>query len=172
MVELELKGDDYKSWQHDPMCQVCNDSEMELVHSEAICRGYYPSPRVETWECKKCGTEYVDTINIQVHWAKKGYLYGRKSDQVAFLFETIDGNRLELTSVSWNGLVDDYIVAWPSEEMGKVVDLLFGQPVFEHARFLYVDGGLEEGAKIERSSLGKFNTYRDDILGFFRAIEI
>lgn len=170
----ELLCDEYRTWQHDPICQVCNNSEMELVNNEAICRGYYPSPRVEDWECKNCGTEYVDMINIRVEWKVKDSLYDLNSDRVAFLFETIDGNRLELTAVNWKGLVEDQLVAWPSEEMGKVVDLLFGQPVFEHARFLYIDGGHREGAKIERSHLveSKLRPYSDEILGFFRPIEI
>lgn len=170
----ELLGDDYKAWQHDPICQVCDNSEMELVHNEAICRGYYPSPRVEDWECNNCGTEHVDRINIRVEWKVKEFLYGLKHDRVAFLFETIDGNRLELTAVSWKGLIEDQIVAWPSEEMGKVVDLLFGQPVFERARFMYIDGECREGAKIERSRFGesKLLPYNDEILGVFRPIEI
>jgi len=170
----ELTGNNYRAWQSDPLCQICNDSEMELIENGIVSGGYFPSPRVETWECKGCCTEYVDTINVKVYWEKKAHLYGRSSEQVAFLFETVNGNRVELTAVNWNNLIEDYIVAWPPPEMGKVVDLMFGQPVFEHARFLYVEGGLEEGSEIERSHLAisKLNDASHETLGFFRAIEI
>ena len=88
---VELICDEYKTWQEDPICQVCDNSEMDVA-DHAINLKVFPSPRKESWACGHCGTEYIDTINIRVEWTPAKYLYGREPSKTRIHFERADGN--------------------------------------------------------------------------------
>ena len=165
---IELLCDEYKTWQEDPICQVCDNSEMGVA-DHAINLKVFPSPRKEIWSCGHCGTEYIDTINIRVEWTPAKYLYGREPFKTRIHFEREDGNSLELATVSWSG-VDADTVAWPDESLAGLVNTFFGEAVFESMLQDYVNGMMRDGAPVKVDNLGPHMI--PETLGFFRAIEI
>ena len=165
---IELLCDEYKTWQEDPICQVCDNSEMGVA-DHAINLKVFPSPRKEIWSCGHCGTEYIDTINIRVEWTPAKYLYGREPFKTRIHFEREDGNSLELATVSWSG-IDADTVAWPDESLAGLVDTFFGEAVFESMLQDYVNGMMRDGAPVKVDNLGPHMI--PETLGFFRAIEI
>jgi len=165
---IELLCDEYKTWQEDPICQVCDNSVMELAE-DAENRELCPSPRAELSACNNCGTTYIDTINIRVQWMPAKYLYDREPFKTRLYFETVDGNSLELSTVSWGG-VDADIVAWPDESLAGLVNKFFGEEVFESMLQDYVNGMKKDGAPVKVEGLGQHMI--PETLGFFRAIEI
>tara|TARA_R110000824_G_scaffold8215_1_gene37165 strand:- start:315 stop:785 length:471 start_codon:yes stop_codon:yes gene_type:complete len=86
--------------------------------------------------------EWIDwTIPKKDDDSGLGYLYGRKVAQVSFVFERVDGARLEVMGVEHDNIIPPTVVTFPSCDDFALIDVFFGhEDAGGEALYGYVEG--------------------------------